>query len=128
MFAARLNASARNVLQKHEVGQMVCTIPLEEREIVVWVRRQWSDYRDAAYRLSDVWNFHWSRVSGGVHALAPRAFVNAYVMCNAMIEGELAHSCRHGPGPHEIKVCVIRNSNKEIWPLIERLAGPRLAR
>jgi hypothetical protein len=88
---------------------------------VVWVRRQWNDYRDAAYCIEDVAGWHWSDVSGGVGACAPRPFVHAYVWCNQMIEGELAHSCSHGQGPHQIKVCVTKKMNKAIWKEILRL-------
>jgi hypothetical protein len=37
-------------------------------------------------------------------------------MCDGMIDGELAHPCRHGgPPPHEIKVCVTKKGNEAIW-------------
>ena len=104
---------------------MTGSITSNDADIIVWVCRQWNDYREASYHLSDVQDFHWSRVSGGVQAPAPRAFVHAYFMCDAMIEGELAHACRHGEGPHRIKVCITKSSNREIWPIIERLVGPR---
>jgi len=95
-----------------------------QHEDIVWVRRQWNDYRDASYLLCNVWDFHWSSTSGGVYARAPRLFVHAYVRCDQMISGTLAHSCEHGPGPHEIKVCVTKSMNKSIWPTIEKLVGP----
>jgi hypothetical protein len=94
-------------------------------DIVVNVRRQWNDWREATYRLSDISELHWSRVSGGVYAPAPQPFVHAYVWCDGMINGELAHSCQHGLGPHRIKVCLIKSSNKDIWPIIENLVGPK---
>jgi hypothetical protein len=28
-----------------------------------------------------------------------------------MIEGEIAHSCEHGEGPHRIKVCIVQKDN-----------------
>lgn len=107
---------------------MTSIIPLNESDIIVWVCRQWNDWREAAYRLSDVSDLHWSRVSGGVRAAAPRAFVHGFVMCNAMQRGEIAHSRRHGEGPHRIKICIVKSSNREAWPLIERQAGPRPVR
>ena len=72
---------------------------LDEEECV-WVRRQWNDYRIGAFRLADVSGLHWSNVSGGVHALAPREFLHGYVSCQDILYGELAHSCQHGRGPH----------------------------
>lgn len=85
-----------------------------ENGLIVWVRRQWNDYRDAAYHIDDVSGWRWSDVSGGVNAPAPRPFIQAYALCNAMISGELAHSCSHGEGPHRIKVCVTKKMNKKI--------------
>src|SRR5882757_2626449 len=32
---------------------------------------------------------------------------------------KLAHSCRHGPAPHRIKVCIPKTCNKEDWKAIE---------
>ena len=31
-----------------------------------------------------------------------------------MIEGTVHHSCRHGHGPHRIKVCIIKSTIKSI--------------
>jgi hypothetical protein len=42
-----------------------------------------------------------------------------YVMCDGMIDGELAHSCSHGPPPHDIKVCLLKKDNRGVWPIVE---------
>jgi hypothetical protein len=94
-------------------------------DTIVNVRRQWNDWREAAYRLKDISDLHWSRASGGIYATAPQPFVHAYVWCDGMINGELAHSCQHGQGPHRIKVCLTKCSNKAIWPIIESLVGSK---
>lgn len=95
----------------------------------VWVRRQWNDYRRARYRLEDVQGFHWDTVSGGVGAPAPQPFVHAYVWCNGMQEGELAHSCAHGAGPHRIKVCIVRkDNNPQAFAQILETVGPKSKR
>ncbi len=91
-----------------------------EGETIVWVRRQWNDSNDAAYRLSDIDGWHWSDVSGGIQAKANRSYLHAYVWCDAMLSGGVAHSCRHGEGPHRIKVCVVKNNNKTAWLKIEQ--------
>jgi hypothetical protein len=70
---------------------------------IVWVRRQFDHHRHAAYRLADVRGWHWSNISGGINHLANRYYLHAYVMCDGMIAGELAHRCIHGPPPHRIK-------------------------
>ncbi len=94
--------------------------------MTVWVRRQWNDYRKARYPLSELERPQWDWESGGVHAPAPQPFIHGYVWCNRMLEGELAHSCSHGAGPHRIKVCVVKKDNdrKTFERLIEQ-AGPR---
>ena len=90
----------------------------------VWVRRQWNDVgMDARVRLEDLRGFHWSDISGGVMAPAIRPFIHAYVLCDAFIEGSVSHSCRHGRGPHDIKVCVIKKGNEAIFSEIETLAA-----
>ena len=95
--------------------------PAADDEPVIWVRRQWNDYRDAKYRLSEVSNLHWTDTSGGVRARAPRDFIHGYVSCDGMLEGELAHSCAHGSGPHYIKVCIVKKANsKQAYALAEQ--------
>lgn len=81
-------------------------------EEAVWVRRQWNDWREAAYPLSAIEDLHWSDLSGGARSRAPRPFLHGYVWCDGMLEGDLGHSCAHGAGPHRIKVCITRKSNK----------------
>ena len=62
----------------------------------VWVRRQWNDWRQARYGLNQIDGLHIDDLSGGINARSPRPFLQGYVWCDGMIEGELAHSCRHG--------------------------------
>jgi hypothetical protein len=90
---------------------------------IVWVRRQFDDHRHAAYRLGDVSGWHWSNISGGINHPANRYYLHAYVMCDGMIAGELAHRCIHGPPPHRIKVCITKKGNEKFWRTIEE-AGP----
>jgi hypothetical protein len=79
--------------------------------LVLVVRRQWNDWRQATYRLEDFTGAHWATVSGGVKTPAPQPFIHGYVWCNAMLYGELDHSCTHRAGPHHIKVCVVKKDN-----------------
>ena len=97
----------------------------EESEVIVWVRRQWNDWRNAAYKIEDVSGYHWDDTSGGVQARANRAYLHAYVWCNEMVKGELAHSCRHGAGPHRIKVCIIKKLTNHIGMQSWRLQQAR---
>jgi len=93
----------------------------ETDDPLVWVRRQWNDWREAQYRLSDISGLHWDDISGGVNARAPRTFLHGYVLCNVMVSGEISHSCRHGPPPHSVKVCIVKKVNKDVWPrIVER--------
>jgi hypothetical protein len=54
-------------------------------------------------------------ISGGICAPCPRPFVHGYVMCDGMIEGELAHACSHGQAPHKIKVCLTKKGYEKVW-------------
>jgi hypothetical protein len=82
-------------------------------EKTIIVRRQWNDWKKGEFRFADLSGFHWSDMSGGVGAIAPRGFLHAYVLCTDMLDGELAHSCRHGPPPHRIKVCIVKKDNSK---------------
>lgn len=91
------------------------TEPSAADEPMVWVRRQWNGWDGARCRLAELEHPHWSQSSGGaVYGFArrsPRPMVHGYVWCDAMLEGELAHSCEHGPAPHKVKVCVVAKDN-----------------
>jgi hypothetical protein len=92
-------------------------------ETLVSVRRQWNDYRTATVRLDHLRHFHWREESGGVRARSPRPFLHARMWCDAIVAGELAHSCAHGEGPHEILVCIVKKDNlKSVFSQLERLA------
>jgi hypothetical protein len=92
---------------------------------IVSVRRQPTDWRVALYDRAQVSSLHWSDISGGVNVSLTHPFVHGYVLCNAMISGELAHSCSHRPPPHSILVCLLKKDNPDIWAEIEREIGPR---
>jgi hypothetical protein len=100
-------------------------VTTQNKSAVVEVRRSWNDWRSADYYLNDVEDLHWSNISGGVQAVAPQFFVHGRVWCDGMLNGELAHSCQHGHGPHRIKVCITKTGNEEIWPKVLERAGPR---
>jgi hypothetical protein len=91
--------------------------------MMIKIRRQWNDWRIAEAPLDKLSGFHWSTFSGGVRAPSPRPHVHAYVSC-ADIVGDIAHSCRHGQGPHSIKVCIVRkDQTREEWAKVMALAG-----
>ncbi len=79
-------------------------------EIVV-VRRHWDDWRRATVRRSSLGGLRMDRVSGGVGRVSPYPMVYGYIWCDQIIDGELVHSCEHGPPPHEIKVVVVEDDN-----------------
>jgi hypothetical protein len=90
-----------------------------EFELKVSVRRHPNDWQTAIYRFSDIGGLHWDRVSGGVGRKTSHDTLFGYVMCDGAMSGEVAHSCRHGPGPHKIKVCIPKTCNKEDWKAID---------
>lgn len=91
---------------------------------IATIRRQWNDWRLADVELDKISNLQWSSYSGGVNAPCPQPFVHGYVYCNE-IDGEIAHSCMHGPGPHSIKVCLVKKDNPKIWDKILEIVGPK---
>ena len=76
----------------------------------VRVRRDWDDHRVGTVRWSDLGTPRWDMVSGGTQTRTPRPFVHGYVMCDK-VRGDIAHSCIHGPGPHNIQVCIVEKDN-----------------
>ena len=44
--------------------------------------------------------------------------MHGYVLCDRMIDGELGHSCRHGPAPHRIKICITKKGNEAVFDLV----------
>jgi hypothetical protein len=91
-----------------------------EEPTLVRVRRDWNDARrEALFRLDQLRDFHWTDTAGGTGRKAPVQLLHAYVWCSDMISGDLAHSCEHGPGPHNIKICVPNGTNAEVWREIE---------
>jgi hypothetical protein len=67
---------------------------------------------------------HWDNTSGGVGRKTSHPALFGYVMCDEAIEGAVSHTCRHGPPPHRIKVCIPKVCNKEGWKLILAKAPP----
>jgi hypothetical protein len=91
----------------------------------VYVRRQWNDYRAGKVPLDRMDNIRWDQISGGVRTLAPQPFIHANVLCTD-VEGDIAHSCLHGEGPHSIKVCITKNDNsKKVYERLLEVAGPK---
>ncbi len=89
------------------------------------VRRQWNDYRVGQVNLADVGGLHWTSISGGVQSVCPQPFIHGYVSC-ALVEGDIPHSCRHGSGPHSIKVVVVKKDNSnDVWEAVNAIAGPK---
>lgn len=91
----------------------------------VRIRRQFNSMRIGTVDFSSLGECKWDYISGGVFAIAPQPFIHTYVWCDE-IEGEFDHSCKHGPGPHHIKVVIVKKDNTpEVWDKILEEAGPR---
>lgn len=89
----------------------------------VFVRRQWNDYRIAEVRPEDLRDPHWRMSSGGVGKRSPRPVLHARMLCTAVQSGELAHSCEHGPPPHDILVCIVKKDNtRAVYAELEEAA------
>ena len=94
----------------------------------VRVRRDWDDHRVGTVRWSDLGNPRWDMVSGGTQTRTPQPFLHGYVMCDK-VRGDIAHSCIHGPAPHNIKVCIVEKDNsRQVWDYLMKIVGARLPR
>jgi hypothetical protein len=78
----------------------------------------------ADYRLSDVARLRWDYIGGGIQQRSAW-HVYGYVMCDATLSGKIAHSRKHGPPPHRVKVCITKKYNEDVWPLILTKVGPK---
>jgi len=95
------------------------------RRAPVRVRRDWDDYRIATVRWSGLGNPRWDMVSGETQTRTPEPFVHGYVMCDR-VKGDIAHSCIHGPGPHNIKVCIVEKDNsRQVWDYLMKIVGSK---
>ena len=96
-------------------------------EILVRVRRQWNGKKIATVRVADLRGFHWSQYGAGhkwrFGGVAPQPFLHAFTLCT-QVEGDIGHSCQHGPPPHKIKVCITRKDNRRTFVFLESLAHP----
>ena len=90
----------------------------------VCVRRDWNDRGMGRVRWADLHDPRWDTVSGGAQVENPLPLLHGYVWCDK-VRGKIGHSCAHGPGPHNIKVCMLRGDNSNrIWRRLLDLAGP----
>lgn len=91
----------------------------------VHVRRDWNDHRVGTVRWSDLRSPKWDTVSGGEQNRTPQPFIHAFIWCD-LVEGDIAHSCIHGPPPHYIKVCLVRKDNRrDVWNRLSEIVGPK---
>lgn len=81
-----------------------------EDTMKVKIKRQPNDWRVGEVPYSKLQNLQWDILSGGVKASTNQYYIFAYVWCD-QIEGVIAHSCKHGDGPHLIKVCITKKNN-----------------
>ena len=89
------------------------------------IRRQWNDWRIAEVEFSKISHLHWDNISGGVAAHAPQYFIHGYVWCDSY-DDDLAHSCKHGEGPHRIKICITKIDNDlKVFNEIRSIVGEK---
>ena len=92
---------------------------------IIWVKRSPTDWESAKYPFEALENPCWGDYAGGLQVPLPYPFIQGYVWCNGMVEGEVAHSGSHGPCPHRIKVCVIKRYNDpKVYDKLISIVGP----
>ena len=90
----------------------------------VYVRRDWNDHGVGRVRWSNLRAHRWDMRSGGTRVANSLPLLHVYVWCDK-VQGEIGHHCAHGPSPHNIKVCVLREDNNgRIWRRLLALVGP----
>ena len=96
------------------------------KDNLITIRRHWNDWHLANVRVTDIDGLHFSQTSGGVMRRSPRPFLFGYISCDAIVDGEIAHSCRHGQGPHWIKICIVKKDNaKAVYDRLAAMAAGR---
>ena len=90
----------------------------------VYIRRDWDDRGLGRVRWSDLHDPRWDTMSGGAQVENPLPLIHAYVWCDK-VRGKIGHSCAHGAGPHNIKVCMLREDNtRHVWGRLLASVGP----
>lgn len=86
---------------------------------LVTVRRQPNDWRDGCVRVCRLDGLTFDVCSGGVGVAFASEMLCAYVWCSDIEQGQVAHSCSHGPPPHRIKVCLPQSVNdRRLWRVL----------
>ncbi len=90
----------------------------------IYVRRQPNDYKIGKIKFEDVTDLDWGMTTGGIKVQTNQYYIFGYIYCNQVLEGEIAHSCMHGPAPHHIRVCVLKKDNdKKLYNSIIDVIG-----
>jgi ribosomal protein S27AE len=105
----------------------VVKVPADAKPVAeadrVYIRRQWNHWETAYASFDDLDGFRWDTFSGGYQEESPEPFIYGYIWCNNII-GEIGHSCCHGEGPHQIKVCIVEEDNSpEMFKQLLSFAG-----
>lgn len=85
----------------------------------VVVRRRWNGPDTAEVLTESLWDLHVQNEPGGVCGAFPRGFLFAHVWCDKVASGLFGHTCRDGPPPHDLLVCILPTDNPAA--LYERL-------
>jgi hypothetical protein len=89
-----------------------CKVKVVEGPVIA-IKRQPTDYRTGFVLAGSISGLRWDDMTGGVFQRTG-VYPYGYVSCADIVDGEIGHSCRHGQGPHSIKVCVIKKSSHSI--------------
>jgi hypothetical protein len=89
------------------------------------VRRYPTNRRIGKVRLGDIRHIQWRSQSGGRRSrFMAQPFVFGLIPCTKIVEGSIAHTCQHGPPPHEVLVCMCQKDNpKDLAVLMAHLAN-----
>lgn len=95
----------------------------ELESVGIRIRRQPNDYAEGAVRLDQIDSLYWDCTSGGINIPFSHSMICTYVWCTDIEDGGVSHTCRHGPAPHRIKVCVMKKTNDtRIYRVLKMIA------
>jgi hypothetical protein len=75
----------------------------EDRTTLVRIEPSWDAWISAEVRICDLEDVHWHQPPG-----APQPLLHGYVWCDHLMSGTLPHGCYSRPGPHRVRVCILK--------------------
>ena len=94
--------------------------------MLVTIVRSKGDWQKAIIDDSKIWDFHWSKISGGAQINSGMWGLYGRIWCTDLNGQAFGHSGIHGPCPHEIKILIQKCDNEEsVYNILAARAGEK---